>query len=48
MMTARLTLPALLALAIAACQQPADDGNITIDNEINAAGADIEALPPSE
>ena len=51
MMTARFTLPALLALAIAACQQSNDDSNITIDNEINAAeaaNADVETLPPSE
>ena len=44
-------LPALLALALAACQQPADDSNIAIDNNINAAEAaeaDVEALPPSE
>jgi len=41
----------LLALAIAACQQPANDSNIAIDNNINAAeaaAADVEALPPSE
>ena len=47
----KFTLPALLALALAACQQPADDANITIDNEVNAAeaaNADIETLPPSE
>ena len=46
----RFTLPALLALALAACQQPADD-NVTIDNQVNAAeaaNADIEMLPPSE
>ncbi len=45
------TFPALLALAIAACQQPADDANITIDNDVNAAeaaNAEIETLPPSE
>jgi hypothetical protein len=45
------TLPALLALALAACQQPADDSNIAIDNGVNAAEAaeaDIETLPPSE
>ena len=44
-------LPALLGLALAACQQPADDSNIAIDNNINAAEAaeaDVEALPPSE
>ena len=45
------TLPALFGLALAACQQPADDSNIAIDNNINAAEAaeaDVEALPPSE
>ena len=45
------TLPALLALALAACQQPADDSNIAIDNGVNAAeaaAADVETLPPSE
>ena len=44
-------LPALLALSIAACQQPANDSTIAIDNSVNAsevANADIEALPPSE
>ena len=44
-------LPALIALALAACQQRADDSNIAIDNNINAAEAaeaDIETLPPSE
>ena len=39
---------ALLALALAACQQPADDSNIAIDNGVNAANADVETLPPSE
>ncbi|MCY7270443.1 MAG: hypothetical protein LH485_00095 [Sphingomonas bacterium] len=45
------TLPALLALALAACQQPANDTDIAIDNEINAAeaaNAEVETLPPSE
>ncbi len=45
------TLPALLALALAACQQPADDSNIAIDNGVNAAEAaeaEVETLPPSE
>lgn len=45
------TLPALLALAIAACQQPANDTDIAIDNSVNAAeaaNAEIEMLPPSE
>ena len=44
------SLSALLALALAACQQP-DDANITIDNQVNAAeaaNAEIETLPPSE
>ena len=42
--------PALLALAMAACQQPQDDSNIAIDNGVfdNGADADIETLPPSE
>ncbi len=51
MIQRNFSLPALLALAIAACQQPADDANITIDNEVNAAeaaNAEIETLPPSE
>jgi hypothetical protein len=42
---------ALFALALAACQQPADDSNIAIDNGVNAAeaaAADVETLPPSE
>ncbi len=45
------TLPALLALALAACQQPANDTDIAIDNSVNAAeaaNAEIETLPPSE
>ena len=48
MMRSRFTLTALIALAIAACQQPADDSNIAIDETINAANAEIETLPPSE
>lgn len=47
----KLAFPALAALALAACQQPADDSNIAIDNNVNAqevAEADVEALPPSE
>ncbi len=52
----RLTLPALLApallgLALAACQQPDNDTDIAIDNSVNAAeaaNAEIETLPPSE
>ena len=47
------TLPALLALALAlpACQQPANDTAIAIDNGVDAtdaANAEIETLPPSE
>jgi hypothetical protein len=44
-------LASLLALALGACQQPANDTNIAIDNGVNAAeaaGAEIETLPPSE
>ena len=37
---------ALIALALAACQQPNDD-NIAID-ESNTANADFETLPPDE
>lgn len=51
MMRTRFTLPALLAFALAACRQPADDTNITIDNEVNAAeaaNAEIETLPPND
>ncbi len=40
------TLPTLLALAIAACQQPADDSNIAIDNDATTTG--VETLPPSD
>lgn len=42
---------AVLAVALAACDQPANDTDIMIDNEINAAeaaNADIDVLPPSE
>ena len=42
----RFTLHALLALALAACQQPADD-NIAIESN-NLAAADVETLPPSD
>jgi hypothetical protein len=45
------TLPALLALALAACQQPTDNSDIAIDNGPNvaeAANAEVETLPPSE
>ncbi len=47
----KLALPALLALAFAACQPAIDDGNVAIDNGLNAAevaNAEIETLPPSE
>ncbi|MEO7410261.1 MAG: hypothetical protein ABIU10_02930, partial [Sphingomicrobium sp.] len=46
-----LLAPVLLGLALAACQQPANDTDITIDNSVNAAeaaNAEIETLPPSE
>lgn len=42
------TLPALLVLALAACQQPASNSDIAIDNGVNAAATDIETLPPDE
>lgn len=42
----RICSVALLALALAACQQAGDE-NIAID-ESNTAGADIEILPPDE
>ena len=41
----RFTLPALLALALPACQQPADD-NIAIES--NNLAAEVETLPPSD
>jgi hypothetical protein len=47
----KFALPLLAGLALAACQQPANDANIAIDNGVNAteaADADIETLPPSE
>lgn len=50
----QLNLPrfALLAtLALAACQQPADDSNIVIDNQANAAeaaNADVVSMPPND
>ncbi len=50
-MTQRKFVPALLALALAACDQPANDTDIAIDNGIDAAeaaNAEIETLPPSE
>ena len=40
------TLPALLALALAACQQPTDD-NIAIESN-NFAAAEVETLPPDD
>lgn len=47
-----LGIAALLALAVAGCnQQPDDDSNIAIDETVNAAeaaNAEIETLPPSE
>jgi hypothetical protein len=45
------TLPALLAVALAACQQSANDSNIAIDNgtaDATSANAEIETLPPSD
>lgn len=42
---------AICLLSISACQQPANDTDIAIDNGINAAeaaNADIETLPPSD
>lgn len=42
----KFTLPALLALTLAACQQPADD-NIAIESN-NFAAAKVETLPPSD
>jgi hypothetical protein len=41
----------LLALVLAACQQPTDNMDIAIDNGVNvaeAANAEVETLPPSE
>ena len=37
----------VLALALTACQQPADD-NIAIDESNAAASADVDVLPPSD
>lgn len=51
MMKRKYSLPALAALALAACQQPADDSNIAIDNGLNAAeaaNADVETVPPND
>ena len=42
----RLLLALAFAATVPACQQQASDQNIVITN--NAAGADIEALPPDE
>ena len=39
---------ALIALALAACQRPADDSNIAIDNGVNAANVEVETLPPND
>ena len=52
-MTVRtLGIVSLFALAVAGCnQQPVDDSNIAIDENVNAAeaaNAEIETLPPSE
>ena len=47
MIKTKFTTAALLALAIAACQQPAED-NIAIDEVNNLAAADLEVLPPSD
>ena len=47
----KFAITLLPGLALAACQQPANDANIAIDNGVNAAEAataDIETLPPSE
>ena len=47
----KLAISLLAGLALAACQEPANDANIAIDNGVNAAeaaAADIETLPPSE
>ena len=43
-----LLAPAALALAIAACQQPANDTTIAIDNGVNAAETEVETLPPND
>lgn len=51
MKQSEFALSAVLALALAACQQPANDSNIAVDNSLNAAevaNADIENVPPSE
>ena len=47
MIKTKFTTAAVLALAIAACQQPAED-NIAIDEVNNLAAADMEVLPPSD
>ena len=44
----RTTLPALAALLLAACQQPASNSDIAVDNGVNAAATDVETLPPDE
>ena len=46
-----VALPALFAIALAACQQPAPNTEIAIDDKVNAAeaaNAEIGMLPPSE
>ena len=43
-----LALPALLASALAACKQPANDTNIAIDNGANVANAEVHTYPPNE
>ena len=35
-------------LVLAACQQPASNSDIAIDNGVNAAATDVETLPPDE
>lgn len=47
MKQSNFALPALLTLALAACQQPANDSNIAIDNGANTADA-VETLPPND
>jgi hypothetical protein len=50
MVQRNLSLPVLAALALAACQQPADDSNIAIDNGVTqeVAEAGAETLPPTD
>ena len=42
-----VALPALLALALAACQQPAGDGNIAVDNGTDLATSTDDNTAPS-